>query len=84
MAGPQLEVSPLAVTVDGSEGAGGHGLPRTVAVRLLRALLSWDPGERPTAEPVCGWAQAAPQLTIIAFCHSQIIYLDCSPTWAGL
>ena len=28
----------------------GRGLPSAVAVRLLRALLSWNPGARPTAE----------------------------------
>ena len=30
----------------------GRGLPSAVAVRLLRALLSWNPGARPTAEQV--------------------------------
>ena len=36
----------------------GRGLPSATAVRLLRALLSWNPGARPTAEQARGQGPA--------------------------
>lgn len=44
----------------------GRGLPSAAAVRLLRALLSWNPGARPTAEQARGWPTAGSES---ACCH---------------